>query len=852
MKSVDIIIPKNSDKSIKIASYLLSENLGKIYQGYRFIVTSTPRSSDFQIRLSLQKTIPIPDSVRTMIPQQNEGFVIKKLTSNKIVISFSSDKGLFNAVYSLVEKLGAGSYLSANTNPAAKQTFSFDNWEMSDYPLQQERIIFNWHNFISGCTGWNFDDWKMWIDQCAKMRFTTIMVHAYGNNPMFGFNYNGVKKQTGYLNTSNSGRDWGAQHINDVQLLPGGEIFKGPVFGSAAATVPYGQRENEAVKLMQKVFAHAREMAMKVIFAVDVDTWSANPQNVIKTLPDSCKIQLGNQYIVNPETREGYLYYKSQVNTLLKLYPEITEITVWKRHDRTLWVDIKPDQFPQSWAKEWILLVEKYPELATAKYGASNFALSKIVKAFQKSLKELNYNSVNISYGSWNWDFLATADMVMPRDVKFIPLDFEINFDTDATKEKLAKLGDHRKIVPIVWAHHDDHRYIGRPYTPYTKFNTLLTERKTAGFGIIHWTTRPLDIYLKSLSNQVWLASADEPLSKTIKIFCEKTFGSVQQPLLQYFTDWITKGPMFGRETSDHFIDLGGSKSVEAIQKNTRQILDRIKERIAIVSNVDREVLLPEGKKTFDYFNQTEQFYVSFFKNQQKFQEAYQMLNQGKIDSARYFLGGVDPEESIKLYTKAATNLTMTTGEKALVLSMGTRWLPDYINLKQRARINDVLIRFGPTKHDSLAQYPGRHTYYIDGLKKWWVCLGIKELAKSVKKEDLKTLTASSDVSTVSWVRFSNELNIPVQTIGGERLAPGDYQVKLKFMDVASTTNFSCSLSLNKENLLPLKIENIESSQKYLIIATKFTIQSGGDYFLNIKTLAPSSLKICEMTIIPL
>ena len=95
------------------------------------------------------------------------------------------------------------------------------HWRMRRFIRQ--RIVFNWHNFLSGCTGWDLEDWQKWIDQSVKMRYNTIMVHAYGNNPMVQFVFNGQEKPLGYLTTTISGRDWGAQHVNDVRKVVSGD-----------------------------------------------------------------------------------------------------------------------------------------------------------------------------------------------------------------------------------------------------------------------------------------------------------------------------------------------------------------------------------------------------------------------------------------------------------------------------------------------------------------------------------------------------------------------------------------------------------------------------------------------------
>jgi hypothetical protein len=126
--------------------------------------------------------------------------------------------------------------------------------------------VFNWHNFLSGCSTWDLADWQKWIDQSARMRFNTIMVHAYGNNPMFAFTHNGLEKPTGYLSTTARGRDWGTEHVLDVRRMIGAAgLFDSPVFGASAALASEGQTHQAATALMQKVFQFASDPVQEAI-----------------------------------------------------------------------------------------------------------------------------------------------------------------------------------------------------------------------------------------------------------------------------------------------------------------------------------------------------------------------------------------------------------------------------------------------------------------------------------------------------------------------------------------------------------------------------------------------------------
>ena len=132
-------------------------------------------------------------------------------------------------------------------------------------------------------------------------------------------------------------------------------------------------------------------------------------------------------------------------------------------------------------------------------------------------------------------------------------------------------------MVPIVWAQHDDREYAGRSYVPFSGLGSMLQWSNSAGYGVIHWTTRPLDLFFKSVADQVWTGSEDEALDRTATEMARRTFGNDTQELgKRYLLDWIYSGPAFGRETSDKFISLTLDAENEAIGAKAR--LDLLKQ----------------------------------------------------------------------------------------------------------------------------------------------------------------------------------------------------------------------------------------------------------------------------------
>jgi len=160
----------------------LSHYLSQLYPGVRFeVVDINPRGADHLIYLGCAKSFPLlTDSAGGEDFTGPEGYKVTtaRIDSRNVGIIFGNDpRGVMYGVYNLLEKLGCGFYLSSDTLPAKGQnSFSFAGWELSDVPLVQDRIVFNWHNFLSGCSTWNLSDWKGWITQAQKMGYNGVMV----------------------------------------------------------------------------------------------------------------------------------------------------------------------------------------------------------------------------------------------------------------------------------------------------------------------------------------------------------------------------------------------------------------------------------------------------------------------------------------------------------------------------------------------------------------------------------------------------------------------------------------------------------------------------------------------------
>ncbi len=816
---VDIVISSEAALSETIAAKELSHYLHELYPNICFeVVRKTPREADHVIYLGCVESFPqLGKHIGNKELTSSESYIVTTayIDRRKVGIIFGSDSGgAVYGVYNLLEKLGWGFYLSYDTFPLGQRyNFSFDGWELSDAPLVQDRIVFNWHNFLSGCSTWNLSHWKHWTIQAQKMGYNGIMVHAYGNNPMVKFSFNGVDKPVGYLSTTQKGRDWSTQHVNDVRRLWGGFVFDGPVFGAEAAMVSDADRADAARQLMHNVFAHAEERDMDVYFAVDVDTASANPQVVIETLPCQARFPItleqmrwmnqqgGKFWLPNPDAPEGYRYYKAQVKALLNSYPQIDCLVVWFRHGNTPWMAMKGEEMPESWQMEYRDELERTPEAARLWRSHNFFALSKVVMAFERALKETGHDSVQIAVGSWRFDFLPGCDRFLPRHVKFIPLDWEVLNDrsqlrNSESRQLIRQVGVHRPVMPVVWAHHDDGNYVGRPYTPYSHFHSRLVDSGARGFGIIHWTTRPLDFYFKSLSRQVWRATQNQPLRVACNEMAERSFGtSAGKKMGQYLYRWMTDAPKIGRETSDWFIDRK--------LPDIADIIPSYEQRMKLIDGVEQGLMDAAGRDRLNYFKGLEQFITDVHRTEEAFQRSQDLYKAGDLAASQRAMAICQAGQVIERYARFSSLGRITRGEQGLIVSMNLRWLTHYVRHRQILGIEPVRYNFAPTSHDPLAQSMGTFTFHFGPKHQVWECFGTEEASTptfvvpddvNIRRSD--EVPANYEEICRSGIENDQPITITLQPImvkGGRgrvdpaQLPTGEYRLELLMLDPKST-----------------------------------------------------------------
>lgn len=739
-EKIDIVLRKSPNSKIALSARALQDNLSKIVPNSEFNIVAGDQGNN-QVRLIVlsnlsekEKASLLSDFSELSLPNAAESYSMTNSTEagkKRAVICGYDERGLLYGIYGALEKLGYRFYLSEDFRPKSTETLSFEKFKGTDKPLVGERIVFNWHNFLSGITAWNMEEYKQWIEASAKMKYNTLMFHAYGGDSFVRHTFNGVQKPTGPVPSSHKGRDWGITHVNDIRNLYGGNTFQDAVFGSKVSKMPEDKMGEAAVELLQKAMEYASDRSMDINFGFDIATIQSNPEAQLETLPKSAQLQnFGGQLLANPDTPEGYGFFKSQLEGLLKDYPQITGIVPWVRYMQYphggVYITVK--NMPEEWKREYDEILRENPSFKKDQATNSFFYLGKVFGAYAKALKELGRGDIKLGLGTWNWVSFPYLDKFLSDDISFYPIDWDMNFSTGKARAELSKIKEERKVYPAVWAHHDDHSYIGRPFEPPVNMVDKLKERNAEGFGIIHWTAYPLDMYFKNLSRQVWETTINEPYTTSIEDYAENGIQSKSEEFNGYLQKFYLEAPHFGRETSDYFYDMylnDVGKSLFPVYDPV-SIIESAKERLAILDRLGQAPIAET--QAYKYYKGMEEFFILYFENQHLLEQAAGIvLDGGDLKTAAEIIKKAHPEKAILKYAEAIAHGPNTVGEQAIILRLNLNWLPDFVDIKQRTGLIPIEYSFYPTNHEALAQNPGIYAYLFKKDKTFTLCLGQKE-----------------------------------------------------------------------------------------------------------------------------
>lgn len=107
-----------------------------------------------------------------------------RTTGETLTISGGSDVAVLYGAYAFAEKLGVRFYLHGDVIPDGKIPFVIPPLDETRAPLFETRGILPFHDFPEGPDWWSTDDYRVCVQQLAKMRMNFLGMHSYNWEPL--------------------------------------------------------------------------------------------------------------------------------------------------------------------------------------------------------------------------------------------------------------------------------------------------------------------------------------------------------------------------------------------------------------------------------------------------------------------------------------------------------------------------------------------------------------------------------------------------------------------------------------------------------------------------------------------
>ena len=251
------------------------------------------------------------------------------------LVAGSSPHGVLNGAYALLEEAGATFQISGDLLPEPQSEFALPEVDRVCHPAFERRgfllpFPLNLHQSI-----WGFEDYRLLIDQMAKLRLNYLNLNITGADPTLEYTFKGERNLIGDIYSPETGYLAPRCYIPDActeQVEIGREHFCGRT-GMAPPELQGVLSPEEAhrrIKAMfHAVFAHARERAVEIGFTMDpteIPTNFARMMRRIDKRPAHRRIAGMRVDFTDPLFEE---HTKTWLSALFETYPNAVDLFLW-------------------------------------------------------------------------------------------------------------------------------------------------------------------------------------------------------------------------------------------------------------------------------------------------------------------------------------------------------------------------------------------------------------------------------------------------------------------------------------------------------------------------------------------
>ncbi|MEY2850083.1 MAG: hypothetical protein RI885_2750 [Actinomycetota bacterium] len=419
-----------------------------------------------------------------------------------VIVSESRDRGEMvwlvgadgaacrTAVFTLLRSFGCDFHLAGDVLPAPSATVPVVGLTQRYTPRFALRGTQLWCYWYSGRDSWDFEHYRAYLDQFAKLGLNLFDFPLYFYEPLYtGYDIDGVRPDGYFL----SGRDL------ETVRVGGSEFDDAPEWFTSAAIPRYGDqrlRSAAAIDLMRRTFEYAASLGIKTCVGIEVANQLDFGRDIAMRRSADDLYEDGR--LIQPSSAAAREILTARLSALFDAYPACDFYALWQS-EAGVWRTTGGSPHPTDAALRETL-IGRYPSLEPSDADYVSWLL--LADGIVGDLKP-DARLVTSGWGS-EAVFACADEVLSDRFVRSSIAPYEPTWALERGGMDFYDLteGD---TWHVTWAETDQHLWVMQPKLRGTAaVIDRLSQSSVSGILALHWNLRFCGINLDFIAAQCW------------------------------------------------------------------------------------------------------------------------------------------------------------------------------------------------------------------------------------------------------------------------------------------------------------------------------------------------------------
>ncbi len=398
-----------------------------------------------------------------------------------------------------------------------------------------------WHNFLSGPSAWELEDYHRYFEQAKRLGLNYVAFHCYTGGaqryapyvePLVRVQYRNVLPEAGF-DTSLTAR-WGYRPLplsgfafHTAEKFP--RIGEVDAFGASYALLARDNRDryDRAHRMFLEVIRLAHQHQIKVALGFE---FGIHPPELASIVPQDSMIPGAD--LPDPTHPASLEILRNTLDDIVDSYPQLDGIWLWLHEHSLLVQKAQPGKPFQKLMEENAHLFQHNGNEETVFAGVWSLAY---LQAAQKYLA-VKAPSLEITISGWGGgrqlpELLQGLDQALGKGIIFSCLNAGLG--QSAQSLTLGEIARHRRVWAIPWLEGDHALWHLQPRVQLLQEQIRLAHsQQLDGVLAIHWRTEEIKTNLSAFAQFAGNPSAIPPLKAFYRQAVEKEYGSDAANLL--------------------------------------------------------------------------------------------------------------------------------------------------------------------------------------------------------------------------------------------------------------------------------------------------------------------------------